>query len=134
MATVVGTPVRCQIAAPLADVGGSATTWNTATVNLPNVIAINVAFRRVTMSLGSLPPEVRAFKSMDGGVSFMSFTNPFLSRQITPGTASAGTTDKTVLTLPGGYYVLAVCQGTSQYGTSTVALDTSEVHTANVFN
>ena len=129
MATVVSTPVHAFIAAPLTQVGDTGTTWWTATINQPEAIEVRVDFQHVSGSVMSLPPQINAYLSKDGGATFDSFNNPFAVRQISRVTSSS---EKTTLVLPGGYWALVVNNGTPW--TSTVAIDTCQVHTAYVSN
>jgi hypothetical protein len=128
MATIVGTPLHAYIAAPLAAAGNSGTQWWTATINQLEAIEIAVDFQHISGSTMSIPAQVNAYLSKDG-TTFDSFNNPFMTRGVTRVVTS---TEKTTLILPGGYYVLAVCNGTPN--TSTVLMSTCRVQTAVVFN
>jgi hypothetical protein len=121
----VGTPVHCYIASPLAPAGQSGTQWWTATINLPEAIEVRVDFEHFSGSVMSIPAQINAYLSKDGGANFDTFNNPFAVRQITRVTTSL---EKSTLILPGGYWCLAVCNGTPN--TSTVQLLTCQVHTA----
>ena len=129
MATVVGTPVHAYIAAPLAAVGNSGTVWYTATINQIEAIEIRVDFECVTQATVSLPAQVNAYLSKDGGATFDTFNNPFLTR-VLPRVVSSQ--ERTTLVLPGGYWCLACNVPTPVTG--TVLLNTAQVQTAVVFN
>ena len=108
------------IHAPTAVAGSS---YITCTVVAPGVEELRIPCYFVQAANVSAGPEVRVYRSDDGGATFDTVAAPLFSI-----TRAASTQDQKTVVLDGGVYAFSLCSGGPN--TCTLGVNTAEVLTA----